>query len=362
MLLIAVAAAARALTRAITIMSGRNSAPAGWYPDPSDSQRVRYWDGRSWSGHFRPASVSAATSGPPESSAFTRAPRPWWQTWLAVVAGLLLCLPLGLIGLWRRQGTSTVVKTAVTAGTVLLLGIGPLASGDPGATPSPIGAETLSDTPIATRFSSPSARPSPSGSPSPSLARVPAVEGLGLVEAKHALRAAGLEVGKVDRRPSSKRKGIVLKQGVGEGRKVKPGSRVPLVVAGLLPRVPSVVGKPEASAVRTLKNAGFKVKTTTRTRTTGQDGVVVSQSPPGGTRAKPKSVVRIVISNVQRKPDDRASRNCTPGYSPCLPPASDYDCAGGTGNGPKYAYGPIRVTGSDPYDLDRDGDGVACES
>lgn len=53
--------------------------------------------------------------------------------------------------------------------------------------------------------------------------------------------------------------------------------------------------------------------------------------------------------------------NCTPGYSPCLPPASDYDCAGGGGNGPAYANGPIYVTGSDPYDLDSDGDGVACE-
>lgn len=25
--------------------------------------------------------------------------------------------------------------------------------------------------------------------------------------------------------------------------------------------------------------------------------------------------------------------NCTPGYDPCLPPASDYDCAGGSGVG-----------------------------
>ena len=55
-----------------------------------------------------------------------------------------------------------------------------------------------------------------------------------------------------------------------------------------------------------------------------------------------------------------ASRNCTPGYSPCLAPASDYDCRGGSGNGPKYT-GPVRVTGSDPYRLDRDGDGKGCE-
>jgi hypothetical protein len=62
----------------------------------------------------------------------------------------------------------------------------------------------------------------------------------------------------------------------------------------------------------------------------------------------------------QRKETQSRPRNCTPGYSPCLAPASDYDCRGGSGNGPKYT-GPIRVTGSDPYDLDRDGDGRACE-
>jgi PASTA domain len=131
---------------------------------------------------------------------------------------------------------------------------------------------------------------------------------------------------------------------------------VSLVVAAPPPRVPSVVGKPETSAIRTLKNAGFTVKKTTQTRTTGKDGVVLSQSPSSGTRAKPNSVVRVVISNVQRSPDTGESRNCTPGYAPCLPPASDYDCEDGKGNGPKYT-GPVRVTGSDPYYLDRDGDG-----
>lgn len=53
---------------------------------------------------------------------------------------------------------------------------------------------------------------------------------------------------------------------------------------------------------------------------------------------------------------------CTPGYSPSLPPASDYDCAGGSGNGPEYVYGTVIVTGSDPYGLDADNDGVGCES
>jgi hypothetical protein len=55
------------------------------------------------------------------------------------------------------------------------------------------------------------------------------------------------------------------------------------------------------------------------------------------------------------------AQSCTPGYSPCIPPGSDVDCAGGSGDGPRYVQGPIRVTGSDPYDLDGDGDGVGCE-
>jgi hypothetical protein len=90
--------------------------------------------------------------------------------------------------------------------------------------------------------------------------------------------------------------------------------------------------------------------------------VISSQSVPEGTRAEPKAVVRIVISDVQRSTEGGESGNCTPDYAPCLPPASDYDCAGGSDNGPEYAHGPIRVTGSDPYDLNRDGDGVGCES
>jgi hypothetical protein len=54
---------------------------------------------------------------------------------------------------------------------------------------------------------------------------------------------------------------------------------------------------------------------------------------------------------------------CTAGYSPCIPPGDDVDCAGGGGNGPRYVTGPVRVDpgGGDPYGLDRDGDGTACE-
>jgi hypothetical protein len=65
----------------------------------------------------------------------------------------------------------------------------------------------------------------------------------------------------------------------------------------------------------------------------------------------------------QPQPDPAPSppRDCQ-GYDPCLTPGPDYDCAGGSGNGPRYVDGPVYVGGSDPYGLDSDGDGVACES
>jgi hypothetical protein len=63
----------------------------------------------------------------------------------------------------------------------------------------------------------------------------------------------------------------------------------------------------------------------------------------------------------QPQPQPQPPTDCQ-GYSPCLPPGGDVDCAGGSGDGPRYVQGPVYVTGSDPYDLDRDGDGVACES
>jgi hypothetical protein len=63
-------------------------------------------------------------------------------------------------------------------------------------------------------------------------------------------------------------------------------------------------------------------------------------------------------------PESAPSDDCHPSYEgACLDPsASDYDCAGGSGDGPEYADGPIQVVGDDPYDLDRDGDGTACET
>lgn len=83
----------------------------------------------------------------------------------------------------------------------------------------------------------------------------------------------------------------------------------------------------------------------------------------------PSGVLAISASADERataiaaKKKKKKKKRCDPNYrGACLKPnVSDYDCAGGSGNGPYYVSGPIRVVGSDPYDLDRDGDGYACE-
>jgi hypothetical protein len=55
------------------------------------------------------------------------------------------------------------------------------------------------------------------------------------------------------------------------------------------------------------------------------------------------------------------AQECDPNYDPCVPVASDVDCAGGNGNGPAYVEGPVTVIGKDIYELDRDGNGIGCE-
>lgn len=105
----------------------------------------------------------------------------------------------------------------------------------------------------------------------------------------------------------------------------------------------------ERDALENLLISCGAVPPTTTTTTT-------APPPPPPTQIQP-----LVPQTTQPPPPP--ANDCTPGYDPCLPPAEDYDCAGGSGNGPKYT-GRVYVDHSygDPYDLDRDGDGVGCEN
>jgi hypothetical protein len=75
-----------------------------------------------------------------------------------------------------------------------------------------------------------------------------------------------------------------------------------------------------------------------------------------------KPVAKVVAVGTKEAAPPQGS-GCDPNYSgACVPVASDVDCAGGSGNGPAYVDGPVRVVGNDIYELDRDGDGIACDA
>lgn len=89
----------------------------------------------------------------------------------------------------------------------------------------------------------------------------------------------------------------------------------------------------------------------------GENSIRVQAERPGG-----ESVVEFLgVTREDTTPPPPPT--CDPNYKgACLDPnAVDYDCEGGEGNGPEYVEGPVRIVGEDRFDLDRNGDGVACE-
>lgn len=73
-------------------------------------------------------------------------------------------------------------------------------------------------------------------------------------------------------------------------------------------------------------------------------------------------VTQITAVGTYDPPPPPPAPSCHASYADaCVPIASDVDCAWGSGDGPAYFDGVARVVGRDVYDLDRDGDGWACE-
>jgi hypothetical protein len=137
--------------------------------------------------------------------------------------------------------------------------------------------------------------------------------------------------------------------------------------------VPNLVGMKLARAKATLADRELIGAIRYRTTARYPAGTVISQSRRTGTGVRPDSRITLVVAKAPPPPPTTAppppptttpERSCDPSYPDvCLDPnASDYDCAGGSGNGPRYVEGPIRVRPPDPFDLDREGDGWGCES
>lgn len=78
--------------------------PAGWYPDPHDQSRQRYWDGTQWTDHAAPQTeVAGSASWPQDSSAAPslglgdQAPDPW--LWQSITTTVLCCFTTGIAGI-----------------------------------------------------------------------------------------------------------------------------------------------------------------------------------------------------------------------------------------------------------------------
>lgn len=73
-------------------MSETPPAPAGWYPDATNGNRMRYWDGASWTEHFAAPVVPAAELRAPEG---TDPNTPW--IWLFLFLPFLGTIPVFFI-------------------------------------------------------------------------------------------------------------------------------------------------------------------------------------------------------------------------------------------------------------------------
>ncbi len=207
---------------------------------------------------------------------------------------------------------------------------------------------TASTTTTSTGGGPPDEGPSDASPPVPT-SKVPDVVGLPLPRARTRVDGANFVV-KVTHQYSKAPPGSVLAVNPAPDTSLDEGTTVSLTVAMPFPHTPNVAGDLLAQARQKLKDAGFSVQTKDLF-SSQRRGTVLGQHPAAGTQLRPGRAVSLTLST-----------GCEPGYSACLNPlVSDYDCAGGTGDGPAYIAGPIGVSGFDPFGLDYDNDGVGCE-
>jgi hypothetical protein len=137
--------------------------------------------------------------------------------------------------------------------------------------------------------------------------------------------------------------------------------------------VPRLVGVRLARAKEALADRGLTAKVTYKSTARYAAGTVISQSRRAGAGVLPDTTISLVVAKAPPPPPSTAPpappptappQRCHPSYEgECLKVGiGDYDCAGGSGNGPNYVQGTVRVVGPDEFDLDGDGDGLGCEA
>ena len=150
------------------------------------------------------------------------------------------------------------------------------------------------------------------------------------------------------------------------------GVRIAAAVAGVLflaactPVDPSTAGPaaPAPSITATPTTTAPTTAAPTTATTTAPTTSAPTTVPPAGTMAPPpKPAPKPAPKPTPAPKPAPAPSTCDPNYAgQCLKDGiGDYDCSSGSGNGPNYVYGTVRVVGSDPFGLDHDHDGLGCE-
>jgi eukaryotic-like serine/threonine-protein kinase len=129
---------------------------------------------------------------------------------------------------------------------------------------------------------------------------VPNVVGQLYDNAAGQLQGVGFAVARRDVE-SAQPKDTVIDQDPGAGADLARGGTVTLFVSKgpKQATIPDVTSQDEDSATQTLEGSGFSVDVQDQDVTDpAQDGIVLSQDPPGGTKAKPGTTVTIVVGRL----------------------------------------------------------------
>ncbi|WP_268259556.1 G5 domain-containing protein [Microbacterium gorillae] len=329
------------------------AAQPGWYADPVDAGRVRWWDGRGWTirvsrggiqwdeplpapvmdaGRARlvPSARATADPGPSAHADVRRGRVPVWL-WIVIalvgIALLFALAPLVAVGAaavlvtaivgaasgtrtWLRFRSRGAAIRVAGAAAVVLLASGSMSAVHRAPTDSEAGSGDVRAL-VATQSAA-----SPSASAAPERTSTPVT----IVREETVTEPVAFAETTVEDASVARGESWVSVAGVA-------GERT------LTYRVTTVDG---VETARELVSDVVTVQPVAQQTTVGTYEEVAAAPVP-------------LVSN------------CDSNYADaCVPIASDVDCAGGNGNGPAYFDGVARVVGEDIYGLDRDGDGYAC--
>lgn len=314
------------------------NAQQGWFPDPTTAGQLRWWDGSAWTEHVSregatPEPVTKATPVVATTGAGLRKIPVWG--WIAIgavgIVALVVLAPLmallaivvlvtAIVGLTRGTPTFLRLKSRnIAIGAIAASAAVLIVSGSVSAAVQP-----RVDTELAPPVASASATPTPTRTATPTPTPVVRTKDEVVVEAIPFERANADDPNR--------------------------------------PRGENVVSTPGANGERTITYTVTLTDGVETARVVASD--VVSLAPVTeitsvGVYDPPAPVAPAPVA-----PAPVAQGGCHPSYEgACVPMGvSDVDCAGGKGDGPEYVRGPLRVVGADVYDLDGNGDGVACQS